>query len=144
MGAFGMILLLSHAGYEAENLEDFKGLNQRSPWFAAVMLVLMFSMAGIPFFIGFFAKFSVLLTLIFAGHTAIAVAAVMFSLIGAFYYLRVVKLMYFDTPTYTAPLRSNIDMRVLLSLNGVAVAMLGIFPDGVMLICHDVMLSLIG
>ena len=144
MGAFGMILLLSHAGYEAENLEDFKGLNQRSPWFAAVMLVLMFSMAGIPFFIGFFAKFSVLLTLIFAGHTAIAVAAVMFSLIGAFYYLRVVKLMYFDTPTYTAPLRSNFDMRVLLSLNGVAVAMLGIFPDGMMLICHDVMLSLIG
>ena len=144
MGAFGMILLLSHAGYEAENLEDFKGLNQRSPWFAAVMLVLMFSMAGIPFFIGFFAKFSVLLTLIFAGHTAIAVAAVMFSLIGAFYYLRVVKLMYFDAPTITAPLRSNIDMRVLLSLNGVAVAMLGIFPDGVMLICHDVMLSLIG
>ena len=144
MGAFGMILLLSHAGYEAENLEDFKGLNQRSPWFAAVMLVLMFSMAGIPFFIGFFAKFSVLLTLIFAGHTAIAVAAVMFSLIGAFYYLRVVKLMYFDSPTYTAPLRSNFDMRVLLSLNGVAVAMLGIFPDGMMLICHDVMLSLIG
>lgn len=144
MGAFGMILLLSRKGHEAENLDDFKGLNQRSPWFAAVMLVLMFSMAGIPFFIGFFAKFSVLLPLIYAGHTAVAVTAVMFSLVGAFYYLRVVKLMYFDAPDDASPLRHNIDMRVLLSINGVAVALLGIFPDPVMLLCHDVMSSLIG
>lgn len=144
MGAFGMILLLSRKDHEAENLEDFKGLNQRSPWFAAVMLILMFSMAGIPFFIGFFAKFSVLLTLIYAGHTVIAVAAVMFSLIGAFYYLRVVKLMYFDPPLDTAPLRSSLDMRILLSGTGVAVAWLGIFPDSVMLLSHEVMKSLIG
>ena len=144
MGAFGMILLLSRNGHEAENLNDFKGLNQRSPAFAAVMLMLMFSMAGIPFFIGFFAKFSVLLTLIFAGHTAIAVTAVMFSLVGAFYYLRVVKLMYFDTPEDSSPLRHNIDMRILLSNNGLAVALLGIFPDPFMMLCHDVMSSLIG
>ena len=144
LGAFGVILLLSRNGHEAENLEDFKGLNQRSPVFAAVMLMLMFSMAGIPFFIGFFAKFSVLLTLIFAGHTAIAVAAVMFSLIGAFYYLRVVKLMYFDAPVDTAPLRSNLDLRIVLIANGIAVAWLGIFPDAVMVYCHEVMLSLIG
>ena len=139
-----MILLLSRNGHEAENLNDFKGLNQRSPAFAAVMLMLMFSMAGIPFFIGFFAKFSVLLTLIFAGHTAIAVTAVMFSLVGAFYYLRVVKLMYFDTPEDSSPLRHNIDMRILLSINGLAVALLGIFPDPFMMLCHDVMSSLIG
>ncbi|MBK9623269.1 MAG: NADH-quinone oxidoreductase subunit NuoN [Rhodocyclaceae bacterium] len=144
LGAFGVILLLSRNGHEAENLEDFKGLNQRSPVFAAVMLMLMFSMAGIPFFIGFFAKFSVLLTLIFAGHTVIAIAAVMFSLVGAFYYLRVVKLMYFDAPLDTAPLRCNLDLRIVLIANGIAVAWLGMFPDSVMVYCHEVMLSLIG
>jgi NADH-quinone oxidoreductase subunit N len=105
LGAFGMVLLLSRAGYEAENLEDFKGLNKRSPWFAAMMLIIMFSMAGIPFFIGFFAKFAVLLAAVKAGYTAVAVIAVMFSLVGAFYYLRVVKLMYFDTPVDSAPIR---------------------------------------
>jgi NADH-quinone oxidoreductase subunit N len=144
LGAFGVILLLSRQGHEAENLEDFKGLNQRSPIFAAVMLMLMFSMAGIPFFIGFFAKFSVLLTLIFAGHTVIAVVAVLFSLIGAFYYLRVVKLMYFDAPVDTGPLRSNLDLRILLICNGLAVAILGVFPDAIMVYCHQVMMSLIG
>ena len=96
LGAFGMILLLSRAGFEAENLDDFKGLNQRSPWFAAMMLMLMFSMAGVPLFVGFFAKFSVLQAVVDAGYVWLAVVAVMFSLIGAFYYLRVVKLMYFD------------------------------------------------
>ena len=135
LGSFGMVLLLSRAGYEAENLEDFKGLNQRSPWFAAMMLILMFSMAGIPFFIGFFAKFAVLLAAVKAGYTAVAVIAVIFSVIGAFYYLRVVKLMYFDAPVDSAPITAGIDLRVLLSLNGLAVAAFGLFPDAVMLVC---------
>jgi NADH-quinone oxidoreductase subunit N len=135
LGAFGMVLLLSRAGYEAENLEDFKGLNKRSPWFAAMMLIMMFSMAGIPFFIGFFAKFAVLLAAVKAGYTTVAVIAVMFSLIGAFYYLRVVKLMYFDAPVDSAPITAGLDLRVLLSLNGLAVAAFGLFPDAVMLVC---------
>ncbi|MDP1734059.1 MAG: NADH-quinone oxidoreductase subunit NuoN [Sulfuritalea sp.] len=135
LGAFGMVLLLSRAGYEAEHLEDFKGLNKRSPWFAAMMLIIMFSMAGIPFFIGFFAKFAVLLAAIKAGYTAVAVIAVMFSLVGAFYYLRVVKLMYFDAPVDSAPITAGLDLRVLLSLNGLAVAGFGLFPDAVMMVC---------
>ncbi|MBL8480266.1 MAG: NADH-quinone oxidoreductase subunit NuoN [Sterolibacteriaceae bacterium] len=134
LGGFGMVLLLSRAGYEAENLEDFKGLNKRSPWFAAMMLIFMFSMAGIPFFIGFFAKFAVLLADIKAGYTTVAVIAVMFSLIGAFYYLRVVKLMYFDAPADSAPISAGLDLRVLLSLNGLAVAGFGLFPDALMLV----------
>lgn len=135
LGAFGVILLLSRAGYEAEHLDDFKGLNQKSPWFAAVMLMIMFSMAGIPFFLGFFAKFAVLLAAIDAGHVAVAVFAVIFSLVGAFYYLRVVKLMYFDPPADASPLRAAPDVRFLLSLNGVAVALLGIFPDALISLC---------
>jgi NADH-quinone oxidoreductase subunit N len=135
LGAFGVILLLSRAGYEAENLEDFKGLNKRSPWFAAVMMMIMFSMAGVPFFVGFFAKFSVLLAAVDAGHIAVAVFAVMFSLVGAFYYLRVVKLMYFDAPVDAAPVVAALDVRFLLSLNGAAVAVLGLFPDLLISLC---------
>jgi NADH-quinone oxidoreductase subunit N len=132
LGSFAVILLLSRSGHEAEMLDDFKGLNKRSPWFAGMMLIMMFSMAGIPFFIGFFAKFSVLLAAVKAGLTWVAVVAVMFSLVGAFYYLRVVKLMYFDAPSDTAPIRTDIDMRILLSVNGLAVAFLGLFPETVM------------
>jgi NADH-quinone oxidoreductase subunit N len=135
LGSFGMILLLSRAGYEAESLEDFKGLNRRSPWFAAVMMVLMFSMAGIPFFIGFFAKFSVLIAAVNAGYLAVAVIAVMFSLVGAFYYLRVVKLMYFDPPVDAAPISAPVDLRVLLSANGLAVVLLGAFPGILIDLC---------
>ena len=135
LGAFGMILLLSRAGYEAENLDDFKGLNRRSPWFAAIMATLMFSMAGIPFFVGFFAKFSVLLAALAAGHLIVVIIAVLFSLIGAFYYLRVIKLMYFDPPVDAAPIEAGFDMKLLLSLNGLAVALFGIFPDSLMMIC---------
>jgi NADH-quinone oxidoreductase subunit N len=140
LGSFGMILLLSRAGHEADKLEDFKGLNKRSPWFAAVMLIMMFSMAGIPFFIGFFAKFTVLLAAIKAGYIWTAVFAVMFSLVGAYYYLRVVKLMYFDAPVDMAPIAAPIDMRVLLSLNGLAVAVFGLLPDNVMLLCTTAMM----
>ncbi|RTL48760.1 MAG: NADH-quinone oxidoreductase subunit NuoN [Rhodocyclaceae bacterium] len=135
LATFGMLLLLSRKGFEAEEIADFKGLNKRSPWFAAMMLVLMFSMAGIPFFIGFFAKFSVLAIVVATGHTPIAVFAVMLSLVGAFYYLRVVKVMYFDAPTDTAPLAAGIDMKLLLSANCLAVAMFGLFPQAVIQLC---------
>ena len=133
--AFGMVMLLSRPGYEADTLDAFKGLNQRSPWFAAVMLMVMFSMAGIPFFIGFFAKFSVLLALIKAGYTSIAVIVVLFSLVGAFYYLRVVKLMYFDKPDDTSPIQAGVDMRAMLTINGLMIAFFGLFPDAIMVLC---------
>jgi NADH-quinone oxidoreductase subunit N len=135
LGAFGIVLLLSRAGYEAEHLDDLKGLNQRSPWFAAVMMAVMFSMAGVPFFVGFFAKFSVLLAVVDAGYLWVAVFAVMFSLIGAYYYLRVVKFMYFDPPVDAAPISASPDMRFLLSINGAAVALFGIFPDALVSLC---------
>lgn len=134
-GTFGMILMMSRQGFEADTLEDFKGLNKRSPWFAGVMLMLMFSMAGVPFFIGFFAKFSVLQAVVAAGYMWLAIVAVLFSLIGAFYYLRVVKLMYFDKPADETPLQAGMDMRILISANGVAVALLGIFPQFIMSLC---------
>ncbi len=134
-GTFGMILLMARAGFEAENLDDYRGLNKRSPWFAGIMLMMMFSMAGIPFFVGFFAKFSVLQAVVAAGYIWLAVVAVLFSLIGAFYYLRVVKLMYFDPPTDTSPLTAGMDMRILISANGLAVALLGIFPQMLMSLC---------
>ena len=140
LGAFGVILLLSRAGYEAEDLEDFKGLNKRSPWFAAMMLVVMLSMAGIPFFVGFFAKFSVLLAAVAAKHITAVVIAVMFSLIGAYYYLRVVKLMYFDAPADSAPIQASLEMRVLLSANGLAVALLGLFPNALVSFCTATLL----
>ena len=134
-GTFGMILLMARAGFEAENLDDYKGLNKRSPWFAGIMLMMMFSMAGIPFFVGFFAKFSVLQAVVAAGYMWLAIVAVLFSLIGAFYYLRVVKLMYFDPPADTSPLTAGMDMRILISANGLAVALLGIFPQMLMSLC---------
>ena len=135
VGAFGMILMMAKAGFEAEELDDYKGLNKRNPWFAFVMLMLMFSMAGIPFFVGFFAKFSVLQSVVTAGYIWLAVVAVIFSLIGAFYYLRVVKLMYFDAPADEAPIVAGMDMRLLISLNGLAIAGFGLFPNTLMAIC---------
>ena len=137
LASFGMLLLLSRAGYEVETLEDMKGLNQRSPWYAAMMMFVMFSMAGIPFFIGFFAKLSVLVSAVAAGLVWVAVVAVAFSLVGAFYYLRVVKNMYFDAPTDSAPITASRDMRILLSLNGVAIAAFGIFPQWLMNLCQE-------
>jgi NADH-quinone oxidoreductase subunit N len=134
-GTFGMILLMARAGFEAEDLDDYKGLNKRSPWFAGIMLMMMFSMAGIPFFVGFFAKFSVLQAVVAAGYMWLASVAVLFSLIGAFYYLRVVKMMYFDPPADASPLTAGMDMRILISANGLAVALLGIFPQMLMSLC---------
>lgn len=134
-GTFGMILLLARGGLESDQLDDFKGLNRRSPWFAAVMMMMMFSMAGIPFFVGFFAKFSVLQAVVAAGKLWLAIVAVFFSLIGCFYYLRVVKIMYFDAPTNTTIINAPMDMKVLMSVNGLAVALLGVFPDDLMHAC---------
>ena len=133
--AFGMILMMARAGFEADHLDDYKGLNRRSPWFAGILLMVMFSMAGIPFFVGFFAKFSVLQAVVAAGYMWLAIVAVLFSLIGAFYYLRVVKLMYFDAPADDSPLQATTDMRILISANGLAVALLGLFPQVIMSLC---------
>ncbi len=139
LGAFGMIILLSRAGFEAEMLDDFKGLNERSPWFAFMMLILMFSMAGVPPTVGFYAKFVVLSAVIDIDLTWLAVAAVVFSIIGAYYYLRVIKLMYFDKPVDETPLKAAFDMRVLLSVNGLAVLGLGLFPGALLTWCANSM-----
>ena len=136
LGTFGVIMLLSRAGFEAENIEDLKGLNQRSPWFAFVMLLLLFSLAGVPPTMGFYAKLSVLQALLGTGHIWLAGFAVLFSLIGAYYYLRVIKAMYFDAPTSTEKIVAHTDMRIALSINGVAVVALGIFPGALMSACE--------
>jgi len=135
LGAFGMIMLLSRAGFEADTLNDFKGLNQRSPWLAFMMLLLMFSMAGVPPTVGFYAKFSVLNAVVQEGHIWLAVAAVLFSLIGAFYYLRIVKLMYFDAPESHAPITIGQDTALLISVNGLGVLFLGLLPGTLMSVC---------
>jgi len=135
LGAFGMIMLLSRQGFEAEKLEDFKGLNQRSPWHAFVMLLLMFSMAGVPPTVGFYAKLSVLNAALSAGFVWLAVAAVLFSVIGAFYYLRIIKLMYFDAPQDNNRIQAQPDMNLLLSMNGLGVLALGILPQPLMALC---------
>ncbi len=137
LGAFGVILLLTRGGFEAEDLDDYRGLNQRSPWYAFLMLLLMFSMAGIPPTVGFYAKLSVLQAVVQVGLWWVAVIAVLFSLIGASYYLRIVKLMYFDEPRDTAPVRAGGDVRALLSVNGLAVIVLGIAPQPLMVLCIE-------
>jgi NADH-quinone oxidoreductase subunit N len=135
IGTFGMILLLSRAGFEAENIDDFKGLNQRSPWYAFMMLLLMFAMTGIPPTVGFYAKLAVLQAVIDAGYLWLAVLAVLMSLVGAFYYLRLVKVMYFDPPIDSAPLTAREDARVLMSINGLSMLALGILPQPLMALC---------
>lgn len=135
LGALGMIMLLSHEGYEADTLDAFKGLNQRSPWLAFVMLLLMFSMAGIPPTAGFYAKLSVLESIVNTGHIELAIIAVLLSLIGAYYYLRIVKLMYFDAPESHEPIRMQADSGLLISFNGLAVLALGIMPGWLMTVC---------
>jgi len=136
LGSFGMILLLSRQGFECEQIDDLKGLNRRSPWRALIILLLMFSLAGIPPLVGFYAKLVVLQALIQAGHVTVAVIAVIFSLIGAYYYLRVVKVMYFDEPVVeddVAPVSGGV--RGVLSLNGLLIILLGILPGGLMALC---------
>ena len=135
LAGFGVMLLLSREGFESEELEDLKGLNRRSPWFAFIMLLVMFSMAGVPPLAGFFAKLSVLQAALQQGLVWLVVVAVMMSLIGAFYYLRVVKLMYFDEPKETAEIAPLGDMRVMLSVNGAGLLLLGIAPQPLLTLC---------
>jgi NADH-quinone oxidoreductase subunit N len=131
-----MVMYLSNAGWEAEDLDDYKGLNARHPWLAAIMAMLMLSMAGLPPFVGFYAKFTILQALVGAGWLGLAVVAVMFSLIGAFYYLRIVKIMYFDAPRADIPaVQVAGDARILLSVNGLAVLALGLMPQALLALC---------
>lgn len=144
LGAFGMLLFLSRAGFECERLDDLKGLNRRSPWYAFIMLVLMFSLAGLPPTAGFFAKYAVLSAAVAAHQVWLAVVAVLFSLIGAFFYLRIVKLMYFDEPDESAAgvIEGPGEMRVLLSVNGLALLALGILPQPLFALCMAAIKSL--
>jgi len=135
LASFGVLLILSRSGFDAETLDDLKGLNKRSSWVAGVMATVMFSMAGIPFFVGFFAKFSVLQAVVAAGYLWIAILAVLMSLVGAFYYLRVVKVMFFDDPIEFSPLSAPSDMKVMLIFNGLAIALIGLFPQWLMSFC---------
>jgi NADH-quinone oxidoreductase subunit N len=132
---FGMVILLSSRGVEAENIDDFKGLNQRNSWYAAIMAMVMFSMAGVPVFVGFFAKWLVIKAALDAGLMGIAILAVVFSVIGAFYYLRVVKLMYFDEPDTEAAIDAPVDFRAAISLNGILMIGLGLFSSSLITIC---------
>lgn len=136
LASFGIVLLLSRQGFECEQIDDLKGLNRRSPWHAAIVLLLMFSLAGLPPLVGFYAKLAVLQALVGAGHVVLAVVAVMFSLIGAFYYLRVVKVVYFDEPAADAtPMAATAGQRGVLSINGALILVLGLLPGGLMALC---------
>ncbi len=139
LGSFGVVMLLARRDFEAETLDDFKGLNKRSPVFAFVMMAMMFSLAGIPPTVGFYAKLAVLQSTVNAGLNWLAVLAVITSLFGAFYYLRIVKLMYFDEPQDATPIAGDAMQRCLLVLNGVAVVALGIVPGPLMSFCLDAM-----
>ncbi|MGZ8254262.1 MAG: NADH-quinone oxidoreductase subunit NuoN, partial [Burkholderiaceae bacterium] len=152
LGTFGVILLLAREGFEAEEIADLRGLNRRSPWYAFVMLLLMFSLAGIPPTVGFYAKLVVLQALLSEGVTSamvwLAVLAVVFSVIGAFYYLRVVKAMYFEEPVTsvadTPGIVATTDMRVALSINGALVLVLGILPQYLLKLCADAVTRALG
>lgn len=145
LASFGVILLLSRSGFECEEISDLKGLNQRSPILAGVLMLTMFSLAGIPPLVGFYAKLSVLQALVGAGLVWLAVVAVIFSLIGAFYYLRVVKMAYFDEPEGDVhPVPTGTVSSGLMSLNGLAILVLGILPGGLMALCVSVIDSSLG
>lgn len=135
LGGFGMIILLSREGFEADKLTDFTGLNERSPWYAFMMLILIFSMAGVPPFLGFWAKLSVLKEVVASDMVWLAVTAVIFSIIGAFYYLRIIKIMYFDKAEDSSPLVCSVDMRAMITTNGLLVLVIGLFPGDLMALC---------
>jgi len=135
LGGFGVIMLMARQGFEADNITDLAGLNQRSPWFAFIMMILMLSMAGVPPTVGFWAKLAVLSAVIDVNMVWMAIIAVFFSIIGIFYYLRVIKVMYFDDPTDTQALECGRDMQITLSTNGIAVLFLGLYPAALMSLC---------
>jgi len=136
LGAFGVVMLVAGEGSaEADRIQDFKGLSRRSPWFALVMLILMFSMAGVPPFAGFWAKWFVIKEVIAAGHVWLAGLAVLSSIIGAYYYLQVVRMMYFEPPEHVEEVHASGDTEIALSANGVAVLLLGVMPGLLMAVC---------
>jgi NADH-quinone oxidoreductase subunit N len=140
LGTFGLVMFLSRQGFESEEIADLAGLARRSPWVAGVMTVFMFSLAGLPPMVGFFAKLAVIQALVSTGlvlYVVLAVVAVVFSLIGAFYYLRVIKVMWFDAPTQTAPIGQTQGVGMLLAANGAAVLLFGMFSGGLMALCRD-------
>ena len=138
VGSFGVILLLSRQGFESDALDDFKGLAKKSPWFAAVMAMLIFSTAGVPPFVGFTAKLAVIQSIIGIGYTWLAGVAVFFSVIGAYFYIRVVKVMYFDAPLDSTPIQAGYALRRVLSANGLAVLVLGLLPGALLDLCARV------
>jgi NADH-quinone oxidoreductase subunit N len=147
LGTFGIVMLLSRHGHEAEQIDDLKGLARRSPWYAAVMAIFMFSLAGIPPTVGFYAKLAVLQALVstnLALYIWLAVIAVLLSLVAAFYYLRLVKVMYFEEPSDTQPIVSTGEVRALLSLNGAAVLVFGVLPGGLMALCAQAIVKALG
>jgi len=135
LGGFGVIMLLARKGYEADELNDLKGLNQRSPWYAFMMLIVIFSMAGVPPTVGFWAKLAVLKAVVNIDMLWLALVAVFFSIIGIFYYLRVIKLMYFDEPEDTTEISCSRDMQMALSANGLSILFLGVYPAALMSLC---------
>ena len=147
LAAFGIIMLLARAGHESEDISDLAGLNQRSPLYAGVMAIAMFSLAGLPPLVGFYAKLAVLQSLVSSQQTSylvLAVFAVMMSLVGAFYYLRIVKVMYFDSPQGNVqPISAPTDVRVVLSINGALILILGVVPGGLMTLCSQSISSIV-
>ena len=144
LGTFGLIMVLARNGFESEEISDLAGLGKRSPWIAGVMSLFMFSLAGIPPLVGFYAKFAVLQALVSTGnqtYIVLAVIAVLLSLVGAYYYLRVVKTMFFDEPVDPSPVRGETGATVLLALSGIATLGLGLLPDGLMSVCRDAVLK---
>ena len=135
LGAFGMIILMSRQGFEADNIDDYKGLSSRNPWYALMMLILMFSMAGIPPLVGFYAKLTVIKSIVDINLMSVAIVAVLMSVIGAFHYLRIIKVMYFDKPEQSEPLEAPTDMRVMISVNALTVFALGLFPGSLLAVC---------
>jgi NADH-quinone oxidoreductase subunit N len=147
LATFGVILILARDGFESDEITDLAGLNQRSPIYAAIMAICMFSLAGVPPMVGFYAKLSVLQSLVSSGQTpqiVLAIFAVMMSLIGAFYYLRVVKVMYFDEPITATTVSAGADVRTVLTINGALVLLLGLFPSGLMALCADAIVKTLG
>lgn len=141
VGGFAILILLGRQGFDAETLDDLKGLNERSPWYAFIMLLLMFSMAGIPPTVGFYAKLSIIQTVMNSGYLIPAIFMVLMSVIGAFYYLRVIKMMYFDKPEIATPITAELDFNVLISVNGVLMLVLGLFPGFLMGVCSAAMVA---
>jgi NADH-quinone oxidoreductase subunit N len=144
LGTFGLIMFMAREGFESEEIGDLAGLGRRSPWVAGVMAVFMFSLAGLPPMVGFYAKLAVLQALVttnVTGYIVLAVVAVVLSLVGAYYYLRVVKVMYFDEPVLTAPVLQGRGISALLALNGAAVLLFGLLPGGLMAMCRDAIIK---